>query len=137
MGRGLLSASPAPRAGCRRSRRPHVRSSVLSGFPGGPHQIPALRNGFRRRLGNRATFASTAYKGYHASRDLHDQAFGCNCTCRFETFEWYKTVDMSTSPLGATTLPCNIRMTHGSKYDPAQVASRRRTERKNTGTALH
>ena len=40
--------------------------------------------------------------------------------CRFETFEYYKTVDMSTSPLGVTTLPCNIRLNHGSKYDPSQ-----------------
>ena len=32
----------------------------------------------------------------------------------YETFEWYKTVDMSKS-MGPETLPCNMRMTHGSK----------------------
>jgi hypothetical protein len=36
----------------------------------------------------------------------------------FEKFDWYKTVDMSPS-LGPDTLPCNMRMTHGSKFDPA------------------
>eukprot|EP00656_Telonema_subtile_P009580 TRINITY_DN14513_c0_g2_i2.p1 TRINITY_DN14513_c0_g2~~TRINITY_DN14513_c0_g2_i2.p1 ORF type:complete len:341 (-),score=59.21 TRINITY_DN14513_c0_g2_i2:236-1258(-) len=35
-----------------------------------------------------------------------------------DTFEYYKTVDMSGS-LGNGTLPCNMRMTHGSKFDPA------------------
>lgn len=39
----------------------------------------------------------------------------------YETFEWYKSVDMSPdSQLGAGTLPCNMRMTYGSKFDPAQ-----------------
>ena len=36
-----------------------------------------------------------------------------------DTFDWYKTVDMSPS-LGPGTLPCNMRMTHGSKYDPSK-----------------
>eukprot|EP00040_Diaphanoeca_grandis_P025485 m.141220 g.141220 ORF g.141220 m.141220 type:complete len:439 (+) comp30169_c0_seq1:88-1404(+) len=37
----------------------------------------------------------------------------------FEMFEYYKTVDMS-GPLGPETLPCNMRMTHGSKFDPSK-----------------
>jgi len=37
----------------------------------------------------------------------------------YDTFEWYKTVDMSTS-LGPATLPCNMRMTFGSKFDPSK-----------------
>ena len=36
----------------------------------------------------------------------------------FDTFEWYKTVDMEPS-MGSDTLPCNMRMTHGSKFDPS------------------
>jgi len=36
----------------------------------------------------------------------------------YSMFEWYKTVDMSPS-LGPGTLPCNMRMTHGSKFDPS------------------
>ena len=36
-----------------------------------------------------------------------------------DTFEWYKTVDMEPA-LGAGTLPCNMRMNHGAKYDPAR-----------------
>lgn len=36
-----------------------------------------------------------------------------------DKFEWYKTVDMS-GPLGNSTLPCNMRMTHGSKFDPSK-----------------
>jgi len=35
-----------------------------------------------------------------------------------DTFDWYKTVDMEPA-LGAGTLPCNMRMNHGAKYDPA------------------
>jgi len=37
----------------------------------------------------------------------------------YETFEWYKTVDLGKSVLGMNTLPCNMRMTHGSKFDPS------------------
>lgn len=36
-----------------------------------------------------------------------------------DTFDYYKTVDMSPS-LGDGTLPCNMRMTHGSKFDPSK-----------------
>lgn len=36
-----------------------------------------------------------------------------------DTFEYYKTVDMA-SQLGPDTLPCNMRMTFGSKFDPAK-----------------
>merc|ERR1719174_519670 len=36
-----------------------------------------------------------------------------------DTFDWYKTVDMSPS-LGPGTLPCNMRMTHGSKFNPSK-----------------
>jgi len=36
----------------------------------------------------------------------------------YKTFKWYKTVDMG-HQLGMDTLPCNMRMTHGSKFDPA------------------
>jgi len=36
----------------------------------------------------------------------------------YKTFEWYKTVDMG-AQLGMNTLPCNMRMTHGSKFDPS------------------
>ena len=35
-----------------------------------------------------------------------------------ETFDWYHSVDMSSS-LGPDTLPCNMRMTHGAKFDPS------------------
>lgn len=44
---------------------------------------------------------------------------GCSDPDSFEKFEWYKTVDMSPS-LGPNTLPCNMRMTHGSKFDPTK-----------------
>ena len=37
----------------------------------------------------------------------------------YKTFKWYKSVDMQPS-LGPGTLPCNMRMTHGSKLDPTK-----------------
>eukprot|EP00912_Choanoflagellata_sp_UC4_P001059 UC4_evm2s652 len=37
----------------------------------------------------------------------------------YETFEWYKTADMSVS-LGPSTLPCNMRMTHGYKFNESK-----------------
>ena len=38
-----------------------------------------------------------------------------------DKFDWYQTKDMSPdAQLGPNTLPCNMRMTHGSKFDPSK-----------------